>query len=271
MENKEALRGPVVAGSFYEKNPEKLKKQLAGFLSAGAEKKIAAKGVLAPHAGYIYSGAVAGKVFSSVAIPGTVIILGPNHTGLGKAISVFPGGGWMTPLGRAAIDGELSGSIVDKCEWAEFDELAHSREHSIEVQVPFLQAAKGRFSMAAICIRESNREILSSLAGAIAEAIGGKEALIVASSDMTHYESAESARLKDEEVISFIEKLDAEGMYDTVMDNGYSMCGVLPAYVMMKACAILGAKRGELLQYSNSGDVTGDNSEVVGYAGVAVI
>jgi AmmeMemoRadiSam system protein B len=271
MENKQAVRQPVVAGSFYEKKGEKLKKQVDAFLAAGAGKKIKAKGIMAPHAGYIYSGAVAGKVFSSVEIPSTIVILGPNHTGMGKGISVYPAGSWITPLGAVKINADISGDIVDKCEWAEFDELAHAREHSIEVQLPFLQVLRADISMVAICVRESNREILNVLAGAVAEALKGKDAIILASSDMTHYESADSARQKDEKVIAFMEKLDADGMYDAVMDNGYSMCGVLPAYVMMKSCEAAGAKRGKLVQYSNSGETSGDFPEVVGYAGVAVI
>jgi AmmeMemoRadiSam system protein B len=271
MENKQAVREPVVAGSFYEKNGEKLKKQVGALLATGVGKKIKVKGIMAPHAGYIYSGEVAGKVFSSVEIPRTIVILGPNHTGMGKGISVYPAGSWITPLGMVKIETDISGDIVDKCEWAEFDVLAHEREHSIEVQLPFLQVLRADISMAAICVGESNREILNVLAGAIAEALKGKDAIILASSDMTHYESADSARQKDEKVIALMEKFDADGMYDAVMDNGYSMCGVLPAYVMMKSCEAAGAKRGELVQYSNSGETSGDFSKVVGYAGVAVI
>ena len=271
MQNKENVRQPVVAGMFYEGEKGRLKKQVDGYLAAGPEKKIRAKGVLSPHAGYVYSGAVAGKVFSSVEIPGLIIILGPNHTGLGKPISVYSGGAWLTPLGPVKVDGQTAADIIKRCPGAQADETAHSREHSIEVQLPFLQSLREDISIVAICVRESNRDALTNLAGAVAGAIEGREALIIASSDMTHYESAENAREKDEKVLKLIKRLDAEEMYDTVVENSISMCGVLPAYVMIKACAALGAKRAEILKYSNSGEVSGDLSEVVGYAGAAVI
>jgi AmmeMemoRadiSam system protein B len=256
---------------FYEEDREKLKKQLEGLMVGRAQKKIKAKGVLAPHAGYIYSGAVAGKVFSSVEIPRSIVILGPNHTGAGKGISVFPGGSWITPLGKVRVDEAIAADIVKKCPHAEFDELAHSGEHSIEVQLPFLQAIRSDISMVPVCIRNSDMEALTELAAAIAAVLKGKEALIIASSDMTHYESAESARQKDDKVLRLVEKLDGEKMYTTVFENGISMCGVLPAYVMIKACVALGAVSAEIIQYSNSGETSGDFSEVVGYAGVAVI
>jgi hypothetical protein len=256
---------------FYEEDREKLKKQLDALLDGHAQKKIKAKGVLCPHAGYIYSGAVAGKVFSSVEIPRSIVILGPNHTGVGKGISVFPGGNWITPLGKVRVDEAMAADVVKKCPRAEFDELAHSGEHSIEVQLPFLQAIRNDIFIVPICIRDSDREALTELADAIASVLKGKDALIIASSDMTHYESADSARQKDEKVLRLVEKLDGEKMYTTVFENGISMCGVLPAYVMIKACVALGATLAEVIKYSNSGETSGDFSEVVGYAGVVVI
>ncbi|MCE5299630.1 MAG: AmmeMemoRadiSam system protein B [Spirochaetia bacterium] len=264
------LREPVVAGMFYEKETYALKKQVDKLLVKIPE-KTAALGVIVPHAGYLYSGKVAGEVYSSIIIPETIIILGPNHTGLGAPVSVFADGEWRTPLGDARINEPLADAIIKGCTYAKKDILAHAREHSIEVQLPFIQELRRDFSFVPVCIREYERDVLRQLADTIADVLKGRNALIAASSDMTHYESAGAARKKDTMLIEIIEEMDEEKMFDTVTENDLSMCGFIPVFVMLRACKKLGAKKAKLIDYNNSGDAVGDYTRVVGYAGVAVI
>jgi hypothetical protein len=265
-------RQPAVAGYFYPGSREALSKQLSQLLPEHAQ-KLKARAIVCPHAGYIYSGAVAGEVYSSVELPGTFIILCPNHTGAGSDFDVSPDGEWSTPLGSVRVDTELRDELVRRFPQARLDGRAHVREHSLEVQLPFLQHLRGDFTFVPLCIRQHRYESLELLGAAIADVVAGagREVLIVASSDMTHYESDEQARRKDTLAIEQMKKLDPRGLYDTVNENDISMCGYLPATVAMMASKKLGATEGRLLRYANSGDVTKDYSEVVGYAGMAIV
>ncbi len=265
------IREPAVAGQFYSANPKKLLESVRTFATPCASPE-AAKGIVAPHAGYMYSGAVAGAVFAGVRLPSRFIILGPNHTGRGVAISLHPAGHWRTPLGLAEIDIDLNRRIVEACRLVAEDKAAHEREHSIEVQIPFLQALTQAPSFAALCVGTTDYSALQSLGHALAGVIDAtaEPVLMVASSDMSHYEPAEVAARKDRRAIDRMLAVDPQGLYRTVLEEDVSMCGFAPAVVLLTACRDLGASAGRLIRYANSGDVSGDYKRVVGYAGVAV-
>jgi predicted class III extradiol MEMO1 family dioxygenase len=288
------LRQPAVAGRFYKGTPESLKKQVQDFVIPNAERK-KALGILSPHAGLMYSGSVAGAVYSRIELPDTFVLIGPNHTGLGAPISLMARGGWETPLGTVEIDEPLAASILLKSSRIHEDSLAHLREHSLEVQLPFIQYFKRDFKIVPIQMLDTRLETCIEVGRAVGEAIqerrgqsaegrGRKDdksairnpqseipgVLIVASSDMSHYESAASAKEKDFKAIHHILDLDPEGLYRTIKDYGITMCGYGPAVAMLVACKLLGATKAELINYTNSGEVSGDYEHVVGYAGIVV-
>ena len=231
-------------------------------------------GIVSPHAGLMYSGSVAGAVYSSIELPDTFVLIGPNHTGLGAPVSLMTKGEWETPLGRVRIDEELAARILAGSRLISEDPLAHLREHSLEVQLPFIQYFKKDFTIVPIQMMDTRLETCVALGTAVAEAVRerGKEpgVLIVASSDMSHYVPAETAKQKDHRAIKRILDLDEAGLYRTVRDEGITMCGYGPAVAMLAACKALGATRAELIKYTNSGEVSGDYDQVVGYAGVVV-
>ena len=265
------LRAPAVAGQFYPQHAAALATTLDRLIPPVAA-KVPAYGVMVPHAGYVYSGGVAGKTFAAAAIPDEVVILGPNHHGIGHSLAVYPGGDWELPLGKVPIAAALTGAILAACPQAAADSEAHRFEHSLEVQVPFLQTLAAELTIAAICIGRAGLDALLALGDGLAVALRTRPVrpLLVASTDMTHYESGETARRKDHLALQHVLALDPEGLYRTVSDQHISMCGVLPTVVMLRAALALGAQRAELVAYANSGDVTGDQSQVVGYAGVIV-
>lgn len=264
-------RNAVVAGQFYPLRASAIEKQVLGFIEK-AGKKTDAIGVVSPHAGYVYSGAVAGSVYSRIELKPTYIILGPNHTGRGKPYSIMSEGTWAMPQGEVQIDSELASSLLQKSEFLEEDFLAHAYEHSIEVQLPFLQYFKQAFKFVPIIVSYAQGHMYQSLGREIAKAIkdSKKDVLIIASSDMTHYEAEEDARSKDMKAIEAILKLDEEELIRRVDKFDISMCGYAPVAVMLAAAKELGAKTAELTKYQTSGDVSGDRSSVVGYAGVIV-
>jgi AmmeMemoRadiSam system protein B len=218
----------------------------------------------------VYSGAIAGAVYARVAVPRRVIVLGPNHTGLGQPAALWPtGGGWRTPLGTVPVSGPLTEALA-ACPLVEEDRLAHLREHSLEVQVPFLAAARSDLELAALCLGPLGVGECAEVGRTVAEAARAHGALVVASSDMSHYIPATEAREKDRLAIERILALDPEGLHRTVRQEGITMCGVIPATVMLFAARALGATRAELVRYGNSGEVNGDTRQVVGYAGMVV-
>jgi AmmeMemoRadiSam system protein B len=280
------LRRAAVAGHFYKGTSAALKSQVAGYLIPDTD-KVRALGILSPHAGLMYSGSVAGAVYSSIELPKTFVLIGPNHTGLGEAVSLMASGHWETPLGRVAIEESLAASILSKSLLIHEDTLAHLREHSLEVQLPFIQYLCPEASIVPIQMLDTRLETCIEVGRAVGEAIRERSqktedrsqtatqesirnALIVASSDMSHYEPAEIARKKDHLAIGHILSLDPEGLYRTIKNNHITMCGYGPAVAMLVACKILGATRAELIKYANSGDVSGDYEQVVGYAGLVV-
>jgi len=265
------IRKPAQAGRFYMKDPEALREQVEKYIRMDIEKEDVL-GIVAPHAGYFYSGKVAGAVYSKVNLPDTIIIIGPNHTGIGAEIAIMAKGEWEMPNGRVKIDSSLAEKLLSQAgAIAEEDEEAHLHEHSLEVQIPFIQYFKTEFTMVPICMRDNRVSTCRELGKAIARAIKSEiPCLIVASSDMTHYESQKDAERKDKLAIDKILKLDSEGLLKTVMERDISMCGAGPAATMIFACKELGAKKSELVLYNTSAEASGDYSAVVGYAGIIV-
>jgi MEMO1 family protein len=262
-------REPAVAGRFYTDEPGALARQVDGFLAAGGE-RVAAKGLVAPHAGYVYSGAIAGAVYARVDVPAKVLVLGPNHTGMGVPVSLWPAGAWRLPTGDVPIDPDLTAALAAS-PLVEAETEAHLLEHSLEVQVPFLARARPDVAIAAICLGHLRRADCLALGRYVARVAASSGALVVASSDMSHYVPADVARAKDHLAIERILALDPEGLYEVVHREDISMCGIIPATVMLAAARELGATRAELVRYGNSGDVNGDRRHVVGYAGLLVV
>jgi AmmeMemoRadiSam system protein B len=262
-------REAAVAGYFYPGKKEELI-QMLNFLIPKTEDKKDAKGILVPHAGYIYSGDVAGKVYGSIKLPETFIILSPNHTGKGHDISIMNAGIWNTPLGDAIINTELANKIIDNYNEIKVDPKAHEREHAGEVQLPFIQFLKSDFSFVPICIKELEYEILNKIALAIWNAIEEfrKNVLLIASSDMTHFQPATIAEKMDQMAIEQMMQLKPRKLYQTVLENNISMCGFIPAVIMIIALKKMNCTKGELIAYSNSGEKTGDYDDVVSYAGM---
>lgn len=264
-------RQPAVAGQFYPGSENKLRAALSQLIPENASRK-RVKGVISPHAGYIYSGAIAGQLFSRIDIPDTVLIIGPNHHGVGAAAALYPDGEWLTPLGEVSINSRLNTLLLRHTTYIQSDRTAHQNEHSLEVQLPFIQYLRPDVTISALCIGHGDYPPLRDIGHGIAAAIReyGEEVLIVASSDMTHYESADSARLKDQQALERVLALDGKGLLEVCHRRGITMCGVVPATVMIEAAIQLGASKAELVAYGTSGDVTGDNDQVVGYAAVTV-
>jgi MEMO1 family protein len=266
-----AMRSAVYAGQFYPGNADRLRKEVESFVNR-SESPMEAKAVLVPHAGYIYSGRVAGNVFSSVKLPRRFIILGPNHTGRGAALSLSPANGWETPLGVVPVDTQLNQKLLKACLKLQEDASAHRDEHCLEVQIPFLQVMQPDLAISAICVRTADFATLEALGHALARVIRTEQepVLLVASSDMTHYENADIAAKQDKYAIDQILAMDAAGLYRAVIENDITMCGFAPMVVVLTACSDLGTTTGKLIQYTHSGEVTGDRDQVVGYAGIVI-
>ena len=265
------IRNPVVSGKFYPESPSKLKKMIWGMVDETIAKEEVI-GLVSPHAGYVYSGSVAGATIAKVKPKVTFIILGPNHTGRGKPFSIMTEGIWQTPLGEVAIDSRLAKQILDASAYLEEDYGAHEYEHSIEVQLPLLQYFKKDFKLVPIVLAHATGGIYKEIGSAIAKAIkdSSSEAIIIASSDMTHYESHESAQKKDKSAIAAILALNEDELLKRVEELRISMCGYAPVAILISAAKELGAEVAELINYQTSGDATGDYSSVVGYAGIII-
>ncbi len=265
------VRNPAVAGQFYPDSPSLLEMQIKGFIDEKVVKEDVI-GLLSPHAGYIYSGAVAGAVISRVKFKDTFIIMGPNHTGRGKPFSIMTEGRWKTPMGEVEIDSELGKLILSKSSYLEEDEAAHLFEHSIEVQIPFLQYFKRDIKIVPIVLSPATGTIYKEIGEKIADSVKelGKEVIILASSDMTHYESQESARKKDFKAIEAMLELNEDELLKRIENFRISMCGYGPATSLISASKKLGATKAELIRYQTSGDVSGDYDHVVGYAGLLI-
>jgi MEMO1 family protein len=266
-----SVRNPAVAGHFYSSDPIRLVEDIKTYTSKSLEKK-SALGIISPHAGFMYSGEVAGSVYSSIKIPETIILIGPNHTGKGPSASIMTKGCWMSPFGSIEIDEKLAQILADSEPIFKKDTQAHIKEHSLETQLPFLQFFRKNIKIVPICLKrigfDQCTQIGQSIAGSIKEY--GKEVLIVASSDMSHFESHDSAVKKDRLAIDNILGLDPKGLYATVQEKRITMCGISPAVCMLTACAQMGSNKANLIKYKTSGEVNGDMERVVGYAGITV-
>ncbi len=265
------IREPAVSGRFYPDSPFQLKSMIDSFIDKDAEKEDIV-GLLAPHAGYIYSGAVVGAVISRVQFKDTFIILGPNHTGYGKPFSVMTEGKWKTPLGEVEIDSELAKKMVSISAYLKEDIEAHEFEHSIEVQVPFLQYFRPDVKIVPIILSLGNGNIYKQIGRDIVQALSAlkREAIIFASSDMSHYEPQGVAKKKDQLAIQAMINLDQDELLKRIEEENISMCGYAPAVAMLTAAKELGATSPRLVKYQTSGDVSGDYNAVVGYAGIIV-
>jgi len=265
------LRPAAVAGRFYPGDPDELHAAVNKFASTSAEKREAIACVV-PHAGYIYSGLIAGQVYGALEIPRKMLLIGPRHFPRGEALAILSEGAWSTPLGNAKIDEALAADLKHAFPSLREDETAHSTEHSLEVQLPFLQTLAPDFEFVPVVLGTDRLETLESLGRAMAKVIAAQSepVLIVTSSDMNHYESDEITRVKDRLAIESILSLDARGLYDVVRSKEISMCGYAPAVATLTAARELGATRAELVAYATSADVSGDRDWVVGYAGVIV-
>ena len=280
----ETIRAPAVAGTFYEGTAATLSQQIEDCythpLGPGKVPQLSSKkegnilGLVSPHAGYAYSGPVAAWGFFEVIrrqIPEVIVILGPNHRGFGASIALSGKGKWKTPLGKIQIDEELAKKIVALSPLVRFDEKAHQREHSLEVQLPFLQYSYGEsFKIVPICIMQQDQSIASKLGEILSQVIRGKNSLIIASTDFTHYQPKDIAERQDKKALTAILSLNPEDLNRAVSRYRISMCGPGPVMAMLTAASLLGAKTAKLLKYATSGDITGDYEAVVGYASVVV-
>jgi MEMO1 family protein len=264
-------RMPAVAGQFYHGTGPGLTRQVEQFIDRNSPKEDAI-GILSPHAGLVYSGAVAGAVYSAIRFPKTFVLLGPNHTGLGRNISLMDEGEWEIPTGTFAIDRKLAGKIALSTDRVQRDSQAHIFEHSLEVQLPFIASFSTDVKIVPIAFLAASLDDCRETAGAIAQAVKSVDypVVIVASSDMSHYLPDKIARQKDRKAIDRVLDLDAEGLYDTVRRENITMCGFIPATVMLMAAKQLGAGSARLVKYATSGEVSGDFDSVVGYAGIIV-
>lgn len=264
------LRLPAVSGRFYPADPVELTAQIKQYSEIDSSvRKVAAKACLVPHAGYMYSGHVAGAVFSRIALPQKIVILGVRHFPRGEPIAILSNGDWRTPLGDASIDASLAKAISAECPLLREDHLAHSAEHSLEVQIPFLQVLAPGFTFAPIALGTVRFEDLVSVGQALARVLAAApDVLLLTTSDLNHYENDETTRRKDRKAIEKLLALDARGLYDACRNEHISMCGLGPAVAMLTALRALKSTHAELVRYATSADISGDTSAVVGYAGL---
>jgi AmmeMemoRadiSam system protein B len=280
----EPVRLPYQAGSFYAASKRPLRKQieecfmhdfgsraLPTVREQGPRRVIA---LVSPHAGYMYSGPVAAKGYAYVADdgrPDAIVLVGPNHTGYGTGVSIMLAGVWRTPLGDLRIDSELATAIQRHSKFVDVDVGAHLYEHSIEVQLPFVQYVYGAVQFVPICMRMQDVEVSRDVGAAIARASAGKNVLIIASTDLSHYEPQSIAEEKDRLALDAISRLDEAALQAVVEARGISMCGYGPVSAAIVASKTLGAEKAVLLQHKTSGDITGDRRRVVGYASAVMV
>jgi len=265
------VRPPAVAGLFYPAEPRELSRQVEAFCEDGA-KRVSAIACVVPHAGYMYSGHVAGAVYSAIEIPQRCILLGPRHIPQGQPMAILTEGAFATPFGEATIDAALAGELAHACPLLREDAIAHAREHSLEVQLPFLQRLRPNLRFVPVVLGTDRYEAIEQLGHAVENVVKAQKepVLLIASSDMNHYESDAITRVKDQRAIARILQLDPRGLYDTVRMEGITMCGYAATVAMLVAARELGASEATLIRYATSGDINGDRDRVVGYAGIVI-
>jgi AmmeMemoRadiSam system protein B len=265
------LRMAAVSGRFYPSDPTELTALIRGYTKT--EKTVMplrVKACLVPHAGYVYSGLVAGAVYARIAMPKKIVILGVRHYPRGENAAILSSGAWRTPLGDAAIDEPLAAALRAACSLLREDSVAHGSEHSLEVQIPFLQVLQAEFTFVPIVLGTVRFEDLVAVGEAIGRVIAAsrEEILLLTTSDLNHYENDATTRVKDRKAIDQILALDARGLYEACRNEAISMCGLGPTVAMLTVLQSLGSTRAELVRYATSGDVSGDFGAVVGYAGM---
>jgi AmmeMemoRadiSam system protein B len=267
------IKKSVIAGSWYPGDPRALREEIERFFSAVPERPIEGDiiGIIAPHAGYDYSGEVAAHAYRQLRGNAfdAVIVIGPSHRNFFRGVSVYPAGGYETPLGVVPIDETLAADLIGSGPIVSGMPEVHTQEHSVEIQLPFLQAALGGFKFVPLIMGDQNRDTCEKLAGAIVRAAETRKVLIVGSSDLSHYHTYEKAVVMDRRALDDLVRMDAAGLLEDLEAGFSEACGGGPAAVTVMAAQKLGADRAELMKYANSGDVTGDRSSVVGYASVA--
>jgi len=270
------IREPAVAGQFYPATETEVDAALDALIRPTSPRRKAIA-VVCPHAGWTYSGQTAGLIYSNVEIPDRVILVGPNHHGIGSRYAVYSSGAWHTPVGDVPIAEPLASTLLDNCELLAEDTKAHAQEHSLEVQLPMLLRANPNVRIVPVLIgggwpASGGRSDLRQIGAAIALAVQeyGKPVLLLASTDLNHYEDQETSKIKDKLVLDAVVHLDEDALMDRVIDVEVSMCGVASTYIVLHGAKKLGAKRAELLDYRTSGDVSGDFSKVVGYGAVVI-
>jgi MEMO1 family protein len=263
------LRLPAVAGRFYPADPEELTALVRKYaLPQPDTKPQSVKACLVPHAGYMFSGHVAGAVFARIVLPQRIVILGVRHFPRGESLAINTSGAWRTPLGDAPIDEDLAAALLTECPILREDRIAHGAEHSLEVQLPFLQVLSPAFSFVPIALGTVRFDDLVAVGEALARVLSANpELLLLTTSDLNHYENDATTRLKDKKAIDQILALNPHGLYDVCRNEDVSMCGLGPAVAMLTALRALAAKHAELVRYATSADVSGDTTSVVGYAG----
>jgi MEMO1 family protein len=265
------VRLPAVAGRFYPSDAAELSAQIREYTTPTDGPPVRnVKACLVPHAGLMFSGHVAGAVFSSIRIPKKVVILGVRHRPPGSPAAIISDGAWRTPLGDAEINHELAAKLKAACPLLTEDAVAHSKEHSLEVEIPFLQVLKPDFQFVPIALGTAHFETLVSVGEAIGSVLAAEkdEVLLVTSSDLNHHEDDATTRLKDRKAIQQLLSMDARALYDVCRKEEISMCGLGPAVAMLTALQALKATNAELIRYATSADRSGDSSAVVGYAGM---
>jgi AmmeMemoRadiSam system protein B len=266
------IRPPAVAGRFYPSDSRELAGQVGDLIGPPAA-KTRGRGCVVPHAGYMYSGHVAGAVYAALEIPARCILLGPRHYPQGQPLAILTAGSFSTPLGEAQIDAPLAAQLARACPLLREDTEAHAREHSLEVQLPFLQWIVGDgLRIAPVVLATDRYGVMEDLGQAVAEVVRSQveRVLVIASSDMNHYESDEITRVKDERAIAPVLALDPRGLYGAVRNEGITMCGYAATVAMLVAMRELEARDAKLIRYATSGDVSGDRDQVVGYAGIVI-
>lgn len=278
------VRKPAVAGQFYPADPAELSTLIdecylhplgPGKKPPASKRQASLVAVVCPHAGYVYSGPVAAHSYlhvSSLPDPELIVVVAPNHYGIGSGVSTFKAGEWETPLGRMRVDSEAARQLAEFAQIVAFDPDAHRLEHSLEVQLPFLQRIYGdRVPLLPVSLVFQDIETAKTLAEAVAKVVRGKRAVLVASSDLTHYEPANEARKKDTALIQQVLKMDVEGFYSTLERLNVTACGYGAIATVIEAAKSLGLAKAELLKYASSGDTSGDNLQVVGYGALRFV
>lgn len=282
MSSRARIRRPAVAGIFYPRDPFELNQAIERSFKdqrfgpnklppSGSKRRI--YGIVSPHAGYLYSSAVAANGFYEVSSMefDDVVMIGPNHYGIGTGAAIMNTGLWETPLGQVEINQELSSVISKNSEIIDLDDFAHSKDHCLEVQLPFVQYIKKKFRIVPIILIMQDRQTAEDIGRSIAQSITNTKSLLIASSDFTHYESNSEAHRKDMELIKAILSLDILKFYTTLERENVSACGYGAIASIMTAAKNLGATKGELLKYATSGDIIGDTNTVVGYSSIVFV